>query len=183
MPPTRPYTATVAARSRVAAGTVRSPAVDATAPTARAMRMYPAWAMLEYASIRLIDRCGIARTFPTVCVTIARIASVTTQSTWTLNRPIKKTRNKATIPTFFEAAVRRTLIVVGDPWYTSGAHMWNGTTATLNPKPAMRKTSAMIRGGSIEGLLARLNHGGPPGGPRRRMRSVVAPIDVVPAIP
>src|SRR2546428_10421568 len=121
MPPTRPYTATVAARSRVAAGTVRSPAVNATAPTARAMRMYPAWAMLEYASMRLIDRCGIARTFPTVCVTIARIASVATQSTWTLNRPIRKTRNNATIPTFFEADVRRTLIVVGDPWYTSGA--------------------------------------------------------------
>src|SRR3989441_1050086 len=73
--------------------------------------MYPACAMLEYASIRLIDRCGIATTFPTVCVTIARIAKVATQSTWTLSRPMRKTRNSATMPTFFEADVRRTLII------------------------------------------------------------------------
>src|SRR5438876_8283096 len=173
MPPTRPYTATVAALS--VKGEVDRRAI---APTASAMRMYPAWAMLEYASIRLIDRCGIARTFPTVCVTIARIASVTTQSTWTLNRPIKKTRNKATIPTFFEAAVRRTLIVVGDPWYTSGAHMWNGTTATLNPKPAMRKTSAMMRGGSMAGYAVTSRPF------LSTKRSVVAVlIDVEPAMP
>src|SRR2546426_1850943 len=107
--------------------------------------------MLEYASMRLIDRWGIATTFPTVCVTIARIAKVATQSTWTLRRPMRKTRNSATIPTFFEADVRRTLIVVGEPWYTSGAHMWNGTTATLNPKPAISRTRAMISGGAVSG--------------------------------
>src|SRR6266571_3918227 len=33
--------------------------------------------------------------------------------------------------------------------------MWNGTTATLNPNPAMRKTRAMIRGGSIAGWTVR----------------------------
>src|SRR5207247_4134167 len=111
--------------------------------------------MLEYASMRLIDRWGIATTFPTVCVTIARIAKVATQSTWTLRRPIRKTRNNATMPTFFEADVRRALIVVGEPWYTSGAHMWNGTTATLNPKPAISRTRATINGGSIAGNAAR----------------------------
>src|SRR2546425_7217851 len=142
MPPTSPNEATYAALS--VCGVVDCRAI---APTARAIRMYPACAMLEYASIRLIDRCGIATTFPTVCVTIARIAKVATQSTWTLSRPIRKTRNSATMPTFFEADVRSTLIVVGEPWYTSGAHMWNGTTATLNPKPAINRTRAMISGG------------------------------------
>src|SRR6267378_2413259 len=132
--------------------------------------------MLEYASMRLTERCGIAATFPTVCVAIARIASATTQSTWTLKSPIKKTRNRATIPTFFDAEVRRTLIVVGEPWYTSGAHMWKGTTATLKPNPAMRNTRATIRGGSIDGYVVRFR-------PFRRTRSVVAPIDVDPAIP
>src|SRR6266566_2563603 len=105
--------------------------------------MYPACAMLEYASMRLIDRCGMATTFPT----------------------------------FFDADVSRTLIVVGDPWYTSGAHMWNGTTATLNPNPAIRKTRAMISGGSIAGCTVKsrwvLNSA----------RSVVEGIEVVPAIP
>ncbi len=28
---------------------------------------------------------------------------------------------------------------VGEPSYTSGAHMWNGTAATLNPKPISRR--------------------------------------------
>src|SRR5207249_7934301 len=173
MPPTSPNAATYAALSVWGGLDCR-----ATAPTASAIRMYPAWAMLEYASMRLIERWGIATTFPTVCVTIARIARVATQSTWTFRRPIRKTRNSATMPTFFEAEVRRTLIVVGEPWYTSGAHMWNGTTATLNPKPAISRTRAMIRGGSIEGNAARSR-------PSFRMkRSVVAVlIDVVPAIP
>src|SRR3989475_8430685 len=173
MPPTSPNAATYAALS-VWGGLDCS----AIAPTAKAIRMYPAWAMLEYASMRLIDRWGIATTFPTVCVTIARIAKVATQSTWTLRRPMRKTRNSATIPTFFEADVRRTLIVVGEPWYTSGAHMWNGTTATLNPKPAISRTRAMIRGGSSSGWPAR-------GGAFRRGKGAVVgfPVDVVPAIP
>src|SRR5436309_3740138 len=118
----------------------------ATAPTGIAIRMYPAWAMLEYASIRFTERWGIATMFPTVCVTIPRTATATIQSIWTLSRPIRKTRNKATIPTFFDAAVRSTLIVVGEPWYTSGAHMWNGTTATLNPNPAISNTRATMSG-------------------------------------
>src|SRR3989442_7896285 len=105
--------------------------------------------------MRLIDRWGIATTFPTVCVTIARIANVATQSTWTLRRPMRNTRNSATMPTFFEADVRRTLIVVGEPWYTSGAHMWNRTTATLNPNPAISRTRAMISGGARFACAAR----------------------------
>src|SRR6266540_1274621 len=173
MPPTRPYAATFAALS------VGEVDWTATAPTASAIRIYPACAMLEYASMRLMDRCGIATTFPTVCVTIARTARVATQSTWTFRRPIRNTRNRATIPTFFDADVSRTLIVVGEPWYTSGAHMWNGTTATLNPNPAIRKTSAMISGGSMAGCTVRsrwvLNSA----------KSVVGVggIEVVPAIP
>src|SRR3989441_9554139 len=134
--------------------------------------------MLEYASMRLIDRWGIATTFPTVCVTIARIAKVATQSTWTLRRPMRKTRNSATIPTFFEADVRRTLIVVGEPWYTSGAHMWNGTTATLNPKPAISRTRAMISGGSISGWAGR---GGPV--PRSKRAGGGFPSHALPADP
>ena len=29
---------------------------------------------------------------------------------------------------------------VGAPWYTSGVHMWNGTAATLNPRPTSSNT-------------------------------------------
>src|SRR3990172_5401961 len=98
--------------------------------------------MLEYASMRLMFRWGIANRFLTVCVAIARTAIATSQSTWIERRPTRKTLNSATMPTFFEPAARNVEIVVGAPWYTSGAPMWNGTTATLHPTPAMRKTIA-----------------------------------------
>src|SRR2546426_4810539 len=68
---------------------------------------------------------------------------------------MRKTLNRATMPTFFEPAARNVEIVVGAPWYTSGAHMWNGTTATLNPKPARRNTIATIGGASIGGTASR----------------------------
>ena len=29
---------------------------------------------------------------------------------------------------------------VGEPWYTSGAHIWNGTAEILNAKPTKIKT-------------------------------------------
>ena len=28
---------------------------------------------------------------------------------------------------------------VGEPWYTSGVHMWNGTAATLKPSPTISR--------------------------------------------
>ena len=56
--------------------------------------------------------------------------------------------NTAATPTFFDPAARNAETVVGDPSYTSGAHMWNGTVATLNPNPARRNTRAMMNGGS-----------------------------------
>ena len=31
---------------------------------------------------------------------------------------------------------------VGEPWYTSGVHEWNGTAATLKPKPTMQQGDA-----------------------------------------
>jgi len=40
-----------------------------------AMKIYPAWAMLEYASMRLILRCAIATRFPTNIVRAARVHS------------------------------------------------------------------------------------------------------------
>ena len=34
---------------------------------------------------------------------------------------------------------------VGAPWYTSGIHMWNGTTPTLKAVPATTNTSPKTR--------------------------------------
>ncbi len=40
---------------------------------------------------------------------------------------------------------------VGEPSYTSGAHMWNGTAATLKPKPISRRPrpSAAMSGSGL----------------------------------
>src|SRR5438046_3850955 len=115
--------------------------------------MYPTCAMLEYASIRLMFLWGIANRFPTVWVTIAITAIAAIQSIWIASSPMRKTLNRATMPTFFEPAARNVEIVVGEPWYTSGAHIWNGTTATLNPNPARRNTIATMRGASMAGTV------------------------------
>ena len=39
----------------------------------------------------------------------------------------------------FEPTDRNAVTGVGAPSYTSGAHMWNGTAAILNPMPAARR--------------------------------------------
>jgi len=46
------------------------------------IRMYPACAILEYASIRLMFRWTSATTFPTVIVITARITMIPTHSAW-----------------------------------------------------------------------------------------------------
>ncbi|MNY52433.1 hypothetical protein D3C86_1881020 [compost metagenome] len=33
---------------------------------------------------------------------------------------------------------------VGAPWYTSGTHMWNGTTPSLNARPATTNTRPSV---------------------------------------
>ena len=81
---------------------------------------------------------------PTVIVIIAMRAMATSQSVLVTTRPIRNTLKNAAKPIFFDAAARRPDMGVGAPSYTSGAHMWNGTAATLNPKPASTRTVASI---------------------------------------
>ncbi len=48
----------------------------------------------------------------------------------------------------FEAVPMNTVTLVGEPSYTSGIHIWNGTAPNLKPTPTMRKaipnTSPML---------------------------------------
>src|SRR4051794_16156932 len=57
-----------------------------------------------------------------------------------------QTRMNAANAAAFTVAAMYAVIGDGAPSYTSGAHMWNGTVATLNPKPinmsAMPATSS-----------------------------------------
>ena len=50
------------------------------------------------------------------------------------------------------ATARYPVMGMGAPSYASGAHMWNGTEATLNPRPAMMSTRPISTPGLRSGL-------------------------------
>ena len=56
---------------------------------------------------------------------------------------IRKIWKKTLRPIFLEPVARNRETGVAAPSYTSGAHMWKGTAAILNPYPAIMATSAM----------------------------------------
>ena len=106
----------------------------------------PACAIDEYPSIRLMSRCTIANTFPTVIETAAMTAKIIAQSLLRNSAfsPSKKSRMTTAKAAAFEPTERNAATGVGAPWYTSGTHIWKGTTAILKPKPAISSTEATI---------------------------------------
>src|SRR3989442_7052461 len=99
------------------------------------MRMKPACATLEYASIRFTSDWAMARTLPTITVTAARAHTTGVQSHVSGWNATSRTRMRAKNAATLVAADMNAVTGAGAPWYTSGVHMWNGTAATLNPKP------------------------------------------------
>src|SRR6266550_5378212 len=106
--------------------------VPATTPINR----YPACAIDEYASIRFRLDCVNAAILPAVIVTIASTSKSNRQSVFSEGRPSRKIRSSIANDAAFDPTDRNAVTGVGAPSYTSGAHMWNGTAAILNPTPA-----------------------------------------------
>src|SRR3990170_5974308 len=88
-------------------------------------RMNPAWATLEYASIRFRSDCAIASTLPTTIVTAARTHMNGAHSHWSGNNATMNRRSSAANAATFVPALMNAVTGVGAPWYTSGVHMWN----------------------------------------------------------
>src|SRR6476659_3902785 len=61
------------------------------------------------------------------------------------------TRNKPANAAAFTALAMYATTGVGEPWYTSGAHAWNGTAAILKPNPT--NNNAKPASNSAGGLL------------------------------
>src|SRR3989304_1732932 len=57
-------------------------------------------------------------------------------------RATRNTRMTTANPAALLATERYAVTGVGAPSYTSGTHIWKGTTAILNPSPAVRNTAA-----------------------------------------
>src|SRR5213075_2521353 len=59
------------------------------------------------------------------------------------------TRNRPANAAAFTADAMNATTGVGDPWYTSGVHVWNGTAAILNPKPTSSRPNPASRSGGV----------------------------------
>src|SRR5438105_959613 len=104
--------------------------------------MKPACATLEYASMRLTSVWAMARTAPTTMVTAESTTMNGVQSHWSGLNAVSNTRIRAANAATFVAADMNAVTAVGAPWYASGAHMWNGTAATLNANPTASSPAA-----------------------------------------
>src|SRR5437879_5350783 len=58
-----------------------------------------------------------------------------------------KMRATASSVAAFGATDSQAATGVGPPWYTSGAHGWNGASESLKPKPAMSRTKPVAARG------------------------------------
>src|SRR6266536_857531 len=110
---------------------------------------YPACAIEEYASMRLTFDCVTAAKLPTVIVTAASTQNSRRQSAFIDGIPSTKIRISIANDAAFDPTDRNAVTGVGAPSYTSGAHMWNGTAAILNPMPATTRMTASTSRGSF----------------------------------
>src|SRR5215470_8666284 len=109
--------------------------------TTKPINAYPACAILEYASSRFILVCCCAAKLPSVIV-ITQIKSRSCGQSTPFSAsqlPLevseemagKKKRVSSAKPAALDPIAKKVVIGIGAPVYTSGAHMWNGTDATL----------------------------------------------------
>src|SRR5262245_35516925 len=120
--------------------------VPATTP----ISTYPACAIDEYASIRFRLDCVSAAKLPAVIVTIDSASNRKRQSTLSPGHPSRKIRSSIANDAALDPTDKNAVTGVGAPSYTSGAHMWKGTAAILNPTPATTRITARINRGSPE---------------------------------
>ena len=92
--------------------------------------------------MRFTFDCVSAATLPTVIVTMASASNSSRQSAFITGNPSTKMRSSIANDAVFDPTERNAVTGVGAPSYTSGAHMWNGTAAILNPTPATTRMTA-----------------------------------------
>src|SRR3954466_12615083 len=111
--------------------------------------MNPACATLEYASIRLMSVWDSAITAPTTMLNAASTQIIGVQSHCSGANATLNTRSSAANAATLVAADMYAVTGVGAPWYASGAHVWNGTAATLNANPTASRPAAARASGSL----------------------------------
>src|ERR1700730_13561946 len=97
--------------------------------------------MLEYASRRLMFLCARATRFPTIMVSAASHHTAWCHVVRSVGNASSHNLKNAANAAALTAAAIYAVIGVGAPSYTSGAHIWNGAAATLNPKPTRSRAT------------------------------------------
>ena len=82
-------------------------------------------------------------------VSAADTDRISVQSAWNARSAPRTRRSRTTNPAALEAVEAKATIGVGPPSYTSGAHMWKGTAAILNPTAASTRISPNNSSGSV----------------------------------
>ena len=103
------------------------------------------WAIEENAIRRLILVWPIAAIAPRNIDSTDNSATTCPQSCVASPKASCITRAKSAIAATFGAVAKNAVTGVGEPSYTSGVHMWNGTAETLNARPEIRKTRPKSR--------------------------------------
>src|SRR2546422_11749094 len=93
--------------------------------------------------MRLTFDCASAAKFPIVIESRAEVHTSGSQVSPIGSNAGRKTRKKAAKAAAFGPADRNAVTGVGAPWYTSGAHIWNGAAEILKPKPTSINAAAM----------------------------------------
>src|SRR5208337_2984953 len=115
----------------------------------RPRRTYPTCEIEEYARRRFILVWVSAARLPHVSEAIATPEMMYTQVVCESPNTLIISRSSIAKLAVFEATLTYADMGVGAPSYTSGAHWWNGTAATLKNMPAATVTKAMIASQSV----------------------------------
>ena len=82
--------------------------------------------------------------FPTIIVRADRTANKGAMTGDNVGKAIVNTRIRAANPAAFAPMDIKAVTGEGAPWYTSGVHMWKGTTATLKLKPTSSNPAPIV---------------------------------------
>src|SRR5580698_7532007 len=101
--------------------------------------------MVEYANIRFKLAWAIATMLPMAIDSTESTTSIWLQSDWEAPSASGSSRMASANAASFDAVPMNTVTQVGDPSYTSGIHMWNGTAPSLNPMPTSMNAMPNMR--------------------------------------
>ena len=94
--------------------------------------------------------CPIAATAPNNIEAIDKKIKIVCHSSIKFKKGTYKNLIKTDKAAILGTIVKNNVTEVGDPSYTSGAHIWNGTAEILNAKPTSMKTMPNVKAYSFE---------------------------------